>query len=71
MKRFFGVFSFALNVLGMAKSNTTLLKPILVNLAIAMPLSLMLCFYLWAKECEAQGSSDVRLAPKPLADAFA
>lgn len=42
MKRFFGVFSFAFNVLGMAKSNTTLLKPILVNLAIATPLSIVL-----------------------------
>ncbi|MFO0595750.1 MAG: DUF6159 family protein [Myxococcaceae bacterium] len=42
MKRFFGVFTFAFNVLGMAKSNTTLLKPILYNLAIATPLSLVL-----------------------------
>lgn len=42
MKRFFGVFSFAFNVLGMAKSNTTLLKPILYNLAIATPISLVL-----------------------------
>ena len=42
MKRFFGVFTFAFNVLGMAKSNTTLLKPIVYNLAIATPLSLVL-----------------------------
>lgn len=42
MKRFFGVFTFAFNVLGMAKSNTTLLKPIMYNLAIATPLSLVL-----------------------------
>lgn len=42
MKRFFGVFTFAFNVLGMAKSNTTLLKPILYNLAIATPLSIVL-----------------------------
>jgi hypothetical protein len=42
MKRFFGVFTFAFNVLGMAKSNTTLLKPLVVNLAIATPLSFVL-----------------------------
>jgi hypothetical protein len=42
MKRFFGVFTFAFNVLGMAKSNTTLLKPILYNLAIATPVSIVL-----------------------------
>lgn len=42
MKRFFGVFSFAFNVLGMAKSNTTLLKPIVYNLAIATPISIAL-----------------------------
>lgn len=42
MKRFFGVFTFALNVLGMAKSNTTLLKPVLYNLAIATPASIVL-----------------------------
>jgi len=29
------------------------------------------CFYLWAKECETQGSPDSSLAPKPLADALA
>jgi len=42
MKRFFGVFSFAFNGLGMAKSNTTLLKPIAYNLAIATPISIVL-----------------------------
>ncbi|MEW5740302.1 MAG: DUF6159 family protein [Myxococcota bacterium] len=42
MKRFFGVFSFAFNVLGMAKSNTTLLRPILFNLMIATPISIAL-----------------------------
>ena len=42
MKRFFGVFTFALNVLGMTRSNTTLLKPILYNLAVATPLSIVL-----------------------------
>lgn len=42
MKRFFGVFTFAFNVLGMAKSNTTLLKPIMFNLMVATPLSLVL-----------------------------
>jgi len=29
------------------------------------------CFYLWARECEANGSADTSLAPKPLADALA
>ena len=42
MKRFFGVFTFAFNVLGMAKSNTTLLKPIAYNLAVATPLAIVL-----------------------------
>lgn len=42
MKRFFGVFSFALNVLGMAKSNTVLLKPMLYNLAVATPAAILL-----------------------------
>lgn len=42
MKRFFGVFSFAFNVLGMTKSNTMLLKPILYNLAVATPVSIAL-----------------------------
>lgn len=42
MQRFFGVFTFTFNVLGMAKSNTVLLRPILFNLAIATPLSIVL-----------------------------
>lgn len=42
MKRFFGVFTFALNVLGMTRSNTTLLKPMLYNLMVATPLALAL-----------------------------
>jgi hypothetical protein len=42
MKRFFGVFTFAFNVLGMAKENTTLFKPIVYNLAIATPLAIVL-----------------------------
>ena len=29
------------------------------------------CFYLWARECERQGSADPRLAPAPLAAAMA
>lgn len=29
------------------------------------------CFYMWAKECERQGSSDPSLAPAPLANAIA
>ncbi len=29
------------------------------------------CFYMWARECERQGSSDPRLAPAPLQAAMA
>lgn len=42
LKRFFGVFTFAFNVLGMAKENTTLLRPILYNLAVATPMAIVL-----------------------------
>jgi hypothetical protein len=42
MNRFLSVFTFSFNVLGMAKQNTTLLRPILFNLMIATPLSIVL-----------------------------
>jgi hypothetical protein len=42
MQKIFGTFTFMFEVLGMVRKNSVLLKPIMINLMIAVPLSLVL-----------------------------